>query len=342
MNSFILILLSFVLAINIVEAQNIFAVQNGNNPMFYSNLDTAIIKAQSGDTIFLPGGSYSIKTPIDKELHIIGTGFFPDSTLATSPSHISGNMIILSGSDNGSLTGFSLIGDIVFGTNTDNQNVNNFLIDRCSFNTLKLSFNGSDSTSSTNFLVKECVIKGNVYGGYLQNIKICNCIIGERMCYFNGYASFQNNIFLLNNSILINTSSARLINNIFLSQYSFSIRSNGNIFNNNLLVYGGPPFNNDCYDNIVYNNIFGIPKDSIFVNQVLDTYNPINDYHLKPTCRGKNAGHDGTDVGIYGGSFPWKEGSVPFNPHFQKVKISSQTDINGNLNVNIKVAAQDH
>ena len=64
-------------------------------------------------------------------------------------------------------------------------------------------------------------------------------------------------------------------------------------------------------------------------------------FHLRPGCLGKNAGTDGTDLGIYGGSFPWKNGSLPPNPHIQTKNISSATDPIGNLNVNIKVKAQE-
>jgi len=52
-------------------------------------------------------------------------------------------------------------------------------------------------------------------------------------------------------------------------------------------------------------------------------------------------GTDATECGIYGGIFPYKEGAVPYNPHIQQKSISSVTDINGNINVNIKVVAQD-
>jgi len=68
----------------------------------------------------------------------------------------------------------------------------------------------------------------------------------------------------------------------------------------------------------------------------------LNDYHLKADSPGKNAGKDGTDIGIYGGSYPWKEGSLPFNPHYQKIQVAPKTDNQGNLNVNIMVKAQDH
>jgi len=108
---------------------------------------------------------------------------------------------------------------------------------------------------------------------------------------------------------------------------------------NNLFVEHNPLPNETT--NVGSNNIVGQEQSSIFINQEGNTFNYTHDYHLQTSSPGKNAGTDGTDVGIYGGIYPWKEGSIPFNPHFQQVQVSPKTDANGNLNVNIKVEAQE-
>jgi hypothetical protein len=51
---------------------------------------------------------------------------------------------------------------------------------------------------------------------------------------------------------------------------------------------------------------------------------------------------DGTDVGIYGTASPYKPGGVPYNPHFRSATIAPATDPDGDLPVNIRVAAQTH
>ena len=78
------------------------------------------------------------------------------------------------------------------------------------------------------------------------------------------------------------------------------------------------------------------------VYQSGNTFSYTQDYHLKSNCVGKNAGKDGTDIGIYGGVFPWKEGSVPKNPHIINSTIGGTTNSNSALPINIKVSAQDH
>ena len=89
---------------------------------------------------------------------------------------------------------------------------------------------------------------------------------------------------------------------------------------------------------LALNNIFRQPINTIFIDET----GSASSYQLNPASPGKNGGTDGTDIGIHGGAFPWKQGAIPSNPHFQSIQIAPKTDTNGNLNVKIKVAAQDH
>jgi hypothetical protein len=113
------------------NAQNLIAVQNGGNPEFYIKLDSAIVHAQNGDTIYIPGGIFPLTITINKMLHLMGVGYHADSTIATKYTFISGNLTINSNGSNGSITGVSLSGSI----NSD-INVINYLVKRCDFNYL--------------------------------------------------------------------------------------------------------------------------------------------------------------------------------------------------------------
>jgi len=53
-------------------------------------------------------------------------------------------------------------------------------------------------------------------------------------------------------------------------------------------------------------------------------------------------GTDGTQIGIYGGSQPFKEKGMPSNPQVTEKIISTETDTNGNLQINITVKTQDY
>ena len=95
------------LVINNAISQNLIAVQNGGTTSFYSSLDSAVNNAQNGDTIYIPGGNYTINDTINKRIHLVGSGIHPDSANVTSMTLISGysQIILDSGADNGSVTG---------------------------------------------------------------------------------------------------------------------------------------------------------------------------------------------------------------------------------------------
>jgi hypothetical protein len=314
-------------ALNSISAQNLIAVQNGGVPAFYLQVDSAIVHAQNGDTLYIPGGAWNITQPIHKSLHLIGVGHNPDSTIATFSTTLNGNVVLAKGADNGSLTGVIITGRIQGTTDT----VASYTVSRCHiYGNIDLNQNYS------NFTFVENIFQGANFNGGFHDCSFFNNII---LCNMN-FVSINANIMFKNNFFygFITGLYSLFENNIFKWAYILSYVSNST-FNNNLFV-----------ENISFpagtivgaNNIVNQPWNSIFVNQTGYTFSYTDDYHLQPGCPGKNAGTDGTDIGIYGGSYPWKEGSVPFNPHVQYKNISGTTDQSGNLNVNIKVAAQDH
>ena len=315
-----------------LKAQNLIAVQNGGAPAFYTVLQTAVDNAQSGDTIYIPGGIFDDIT-VNKKLNLIGAGSHPDSANVTSRTVIR-SITILSGADNGSLTGvyFPWNHSDTWGT-TPNLNIGQII-------------NG--------YSISRCYLPGYHDVAETQNIVFNENIIGDLSC--SGVNISMNNNIVLRS---IYVSKSLIQNNIFLGNYSTgSCTFVNNIFN----TYVPSQLNHSiCYNNVnngcngVYpeyliqgsgNYLDGVTLQSVFVN-----YDPSAisgdgiykaDFHLKTDSPYKNAGTDGTDIGIYGGAFPWKAGSIPFNPHFQILKIAPKTDNNGNLNVQIKIGSQDH
>lgn len=336
-----------------IKAQNLIAVQNGGTPTFYTKLDSAIFHAIDGDTIFIPGGNFALNTNISKRLHVIGVGHNPDSTLVTNPTNIfvTTSLNLITGAAGGSLIGIKLNGNLSFGTSSADANVSNYTVGRCYIGNVT-----SKSSLTTNNLFYENIITNG--GGTYYSINMTNAesnyfynnIItggyggyGQFAVYSIGAGSiFKNNIFIGDYYCLMGVTYSLFENNIFLAQlFNPSYGSNNNIFNNNLFVTSSSYYFWSNWNNTGINNIFEQPQPSIWVNQSGNTFSYTQDYHLQSNCPGKNAGRDGTDIGIYGGVFPWKAGSVPFNPHFQTFHIGPTTDSTGNLNVNIKVAAQD-
>lgn len=332
------------LALNInLNAQNLIAVHHVGTPSFYTTLDSAVTHAQNGDTIYIPGGNFTISDTINKCIHLVGAGHHPDSANVTSRTIISGSrqIILKSGADNGSVTG------IYFNDPGYYSDCNILIIEPVSAYTISRCYVSK-------------IIAG--YSAFGNNLTITENIIVNLSLQGTNNSLF-NNIFL--GAVNIYSSTAK--NNVFTfsqagySQYAFY--GNDCITENNIFKPGSAPPNN-WGGNIIYHNnvnagvngisgtnqgsgnfLDNIPLQSIFVS-----YDPATiggdgiysaDFHLPINSPYKNAGRDGTDIGIYGGAFPWKAGSIPFNPHFQSFQIGSTTNPSGNLNVNIKVAAQD-
>ncbi|NVN97082.1 hypothetical protein HXX01_02505 [Candidatus Nomurabacteria bacterium] len=328
----------------VLHSQNLIAVQNNNAPSFYTQLDSAIVYAQNGDTIYLPGGTYLLSAQIAKCLHIIGVGINIDSSLATGITRINGPLSLQNEfeASNGSISGVYLVGEIYSG-----NRISNYSVRRCRIGGLRMASNVTNANSS--WIFSENIIQGimEISAPGASNCLFSNNIIDAiSINTDNGFVSsiFKNNIFLLEGycgwgfcNLPISASGSNFENNIFLSsqittQHIYNSSMNNNLFVENFAISGEQIWGS--------NNIVDQPQTSIFMNQSGNNFDFHHDYHLQSSSPGKNAGKDGTDIGIYGGAFPWKAGSVPPNPHTQFENVSG-VDEAGNIHVNIKVAAQD-
>jgi len=333
-----------------VNAQNLIAVHNNNSPSFYSSLDSAMNHANNGDTIYLPGGSFTFNGPISKQLHIVGVGYNPSTTNATNYTYLCVNAYqnsihLLPGASDGSISGVVIPGTLFLGSYTGC--VTSYFISRCKIESIYSREEYAWACNPANVTITECIISSIGFQGG-ENIRLFNNILGSIGGLGNN-SVIKNNIFLSNTYSIAFASygsitNSRFENNIFLStELVYSFYSNlfsNNTFNNNLFTQNiSFPYQNTT--SIGINNIIDQSQSSIFINQSGSNFSFSNDYHLKSTCPGKNAGRDGTDIGIYGGAYPWKDGSIPFNPHFRSILVNSSTEPNGNLNVNIQVEAQN-
>lgn len=334
-------LLLFILATN--HAQKTIAILSGSTWTFYDDFSPALRAAPAGATIYLPGGTFDLggSDTINKPLTIIGVGFRTDSTLATGKTILTGSLLFATGGNNVNLIGFELTSSI-FSLN-DVENLN---LQRCKINgNIDLDNN---LNRINNVRISECVLTyTSIYGSVdndVNNIIVENSILGALSGVYGGI--FKNNIFSYNGYILSNCKSCEFYNNVFLSSYK-SISNNGAAtsynctFVNNLFVTGYSQ-SSGLWSPLFISNITGAGASvGIFENVQGYDYSQAYDYHLKSTSPGKNAGTDGTDIGIYGGAYPYKDGAVPPNPHISTKAISPTSAANGTLPVNIKVTAQD-
>ncbi len=182
---------------------------------------------------------------------------------------------------------------------------------------------------SENILVQNNIITGkinNSYGNLFNNNIFLN----------RGYTSSYDGVFQKCNNNIIN-------NNIFPhANLSAAVNGTGNTFKNNILTKK----NLTAGDNPnTSNNYLNVNSEEIFINVTnlgssdSPSYSDEFNYHLQnPETY---IGTDGTQVGIFGGEFPFKDGAIPSNPHFQIEEIENVTN-SGTLKVKVKVSAQDN
>jgi len=349
----LLVVLSVICLATVSRAQQKFNVQNGTKTEFYDDLETAIQKAVSGDTIYLPGKVIQVQNDviIDKKLAIIGAGCDVDSIGGLQTTEIKksdGNNLTINfrnGSD-GSLLMGCIVGKIQFGNGEAQQNIQNVTIWRN-----KINLNITLGASPTNNLVKQIIISENIIDGCsLGDVGITgndasDCIISNNLCcgWWWGAIRALKNSHIYNNVLVAGAGNTDwpvvrdlqecVVENNFFVSPAISNCSNSS-FNNNAFT-GNVTF--PVGSNSGNNNLMNQTTQQTF--EVDDLTYPKN-LKIRATSPCKNAGTDGTDIGIFGGPAPYKAGAVPFNPHVTRSSIAGQTDKDGKLKVNIQVSAQ--
>lgn len=307
---------------------------NGTAIGAYSNLEAAVTSATSGASVYIPGGFFTISggsLTIDKQLNIIGVGHNLDSTLATGRTQIDGYLYFSQGASGGSVQGIYFTGGVIIGEMINNTCASNFTIFRCNLSIIQFLYVGHD------YAILECIVRDGIYGSSSSNVLVKNTFMS--FCASFNNAIFQNCVFLYSGYAAPQTNNTSFINCIF---------AGNSIFNG-----GYNSSNNNLYNCLMYNSINTVGAianinpvyvntyQDIFINSPNAYFDYTYDFQLKPNCPGKNAGTDGLDIGVYGG-MGFKAGSVPNHPHIYYKNIATQTDINGNLNVNVKISGQSN
>jgi hypothetical protein len=315
------------------QSQTAIVLQHGNTTTIERRLDSAILHAQNGAVIYLPGGLITVpgttQININKKISIIGAGYRPDSSSVTTATQLAVNLKFVAGSTPCLITG-------IYFTNADILlEVDSITVTRCNIrslflttnqisgslieeNVIKNSFQANIVNTTANMLFRKNIvfgsISGNIVGGLIlsNNILFGSSISQLRNCLF------QNNVFAYNGNVEMFQSNS-FYNNLFTTNQVFPANSStsGNIFNE--------------------------PLSNIFTSYVVGSaWSVTQNFHLKTGCNGISAGTDGTDIGLYGSSAPFKDGGIPFNPHYHSAVISNASSPSGLLNINITVKAQNH
>ena len=320
-------------------------------PQVFSDLNTAILAAPENSNITLSGGSFHVPGgfALDKTLHFVGAGIHTDSTNATGATilNTSGSDLfaLTSGASGSSFTGiwFNNEGNVTLslGTGPGDQVVTGVDFLRCMFQ--KEVVLGVQEPSNSSSAFTECIFHGRLIGAGGTSV-VNRCIFDSNPGTGGMIVTFRPTGLSLLNCIVLGgktdfCENATISNCVFTRQGSGAIWQSNNSTVSNCIFSYSEIFSNTS-GAVSNDNIVNQPAAEIFVNELDGQYQFTDDVHLAGNSPGVGAGTDGTDIGIYGTSSPYKPGGVPHVPHYRQVDVAKGTTPNGALLMNVKVAVQ--
>ncbi len=350
----------FFAAIFVAMATGAFAIvrtvsNNPNSPGQYTSLQAAVDAAGlTGDTIMVAGSPYSYGSIIiAKRLILVGAGYhnpYGSNTIVDAFILARSNEFVSSSGTK--IMGFNVNGGISFSPNYNSPGgirlLNNILIERCSLSSVYFDSWGNSNNNDT---IRNCMINsGNIsistnWGGYVENIHIHNNIFNG--AGFSSDATMSMSTLYVRNNIFINRAASSVFsgsmnfvieNNIFYAAYPTG--GTGCAFTNNIGYM--------CPDMPGAGNIGSGNMNStnpMFVNFPLlgAGFSWSYDFHLQAGSPGKNAGTDGTDIGIYGGMLPLEPGTNPHFPQMMTLTLPAGSSVpaGGTLNVHFTAKKQN-
>ena len=317
-------------------------LQGTGAPQVFTSIYEAIAAAEPDDKLYFSGGTFLADSglTLSMPLHFIGAGIHPDSSSTTSPTILTTNssddFVFTTGASGSSFTGiiFNPDGGLYYGTDMNNDDPVDMLFERCSFEFFRLAYEETGASSTT---FNECIFYNGV-SGYGGAATINRCVVQSGPVNL-----FRPNGLSLSNSVILgqrlqNSENAIVQNCVFTFSGAPLWQVSG-VQITNCIINGTGMFSNSS-GNVEMNTIYSQTPANTFVSETDNAYQFTDDLHLLPGSPGVTAGNDGTDIGLYGTSAPYKPGNVPYNPHFRSAVIAPATNGNGDLPVNIRVAAQ--
>jgi len=331
------IIIGLILMTNATSAQNYVALHQAAGVSHFQGalgFKNAYDNANSGDTIYLPGGHLFTPDTIKKTIFVFGVGHYPSVTGATGKTFLTTPVILDTGADNSYFEGIHFMNSITF---RNNAPVSDVMFRRCRFEG-QISINGNKANPSHNIKIIQCVYNNtsNIICGNTIGMEVSNSLL--RSGFFDlSYGVVSNNLFFNPSGHLLASSNCHnnfVRNNISRSGFYSGII--GNHVQNNVFATSFTPPPNNFFDN----NHFGVNLVNFFINYDLTAIFSY-DYDFNLENPDDYLGTDETQVGIFGGLFPYKPNAIPLIPRIVSRQISTSIDANGKIQVNIEVSAQD-
>lgn len=349
---------------------------NTTRPAQFTTFAAAHAASANGDTIYIHGSPFLYPSiSISKRLVVIGAGFNPNNQYG-QPTNITDITLFRdAGSNNAS-------GSVITGVLTSRLEIsglmsNNIRLMRNRFTSYLNLSGGSPAGFADGWVLTNNIFESYLNGGAgtRTDVSATNIVIANNIFTASSYLyRFNSNTILVDHNIFLGGGASGNLWNLYNVIFTNNIftRTSGSIFapgssapvlctfNNNLSNLttiadaNFSPSTNfvNTYlgtgggSNFGGSNFVGV--DPLYTSVAsLNVYATIGNYRLQSSSSGKNAGTDGTDLGIYGGSYPFPSGGalgsgydtspMPAIPQVTEMNIlNSSLPANGTLNVTVK------
>ncbi|MGN0230097.1 MAG: hypothetical protein ACI4BH_09840 [Muribaculaceae bacterium] len=291
-------------------------------------LKDAYAAATHGDVITLSSGSFTA-TDIEKAITIRGAGMGIDTTKVVEPTVISGDFKINITEE----TSAKFVLEGIYSNNTIRYDI----LKNAMF--LKCRLKAIDGTNNNK----------------LENATFMHCRIAERLQLFSDCsATCVNCAIYYPHSYDRSTSNFEFLNCVVCSFRNCDVDVKSSIIRNSIIisddVIGRLDSSNSAYNNVAiansnyFENITNSTNKIATYTDLFKTYTGSEfakldneTFELTEEAKTKYLGSDGTEVGIYGGSYPFD--STPTNPQITKCAVASKSTADGKLSVDIQVSA---
>lgn len=292
-------------------------------------LEEAYNKATDGDLITLSSGGFKAVN-ISKNITIRGAGMEEDTLNNCLPTILIGNFKIERATKEAyTLQIEGVYHDGIVGIANSNVKV---LFFKCRFYSFQQDTYSNSSFKDAQFI--NCKIvnfnligSASFYNCYVSTIINPSSVYAQELSFYNSVinddvSGFYNCIF--NNSIIISKSKFPATNyvanciGVYLNQQD----QGGDMFSSIPGIYSNKCFHSigEVFDTNTYDG---------------DGYSESDTYQLQDSIRTKYLSHDGTEIGLYGGFYPYAP--TTFAPKIKKFKVARTSNANGQLEVEINV-----
>lgn len=325
------------------QSSQIATLSHENNiTTFYgvSALRDAYNASQDGDVITLSSGSFT-SVDINKALTIRGAGMTTGSNAVATV--LSGDFMI----NIPTTTSHSLKLEGLYNNNHIyvNGTISNAQFLKCSFKYFYYNQGGKLS----NAMFVHCKIMGSIHLPSESSASCVNCFIDDPQC-----ASETNSNFEFSNCFIISDNLQRIKSSILKNCILYNSSSYSEYYGNNENYYLpssvgayhclGIEYTRKGYmfSNVVNggNKYYTGEWSDLFVKYKGESPYSLSDtmtFKLTDEAKTKYLGDDGTEVGMYGGNFPFDP--TTSNPQITKCQVASKSTADGKLSVDIEVKA---